>query len=283
MLPVVHWITRRGRSTVVIGSNLHVRSAVDAHLASGDEIGVRRAEHCNDGCDRVRLGEHQTALEWQHRGDLAEQREVRICRESRSDALLGFARAVGHSGGNGTGLNRVEPDPFLGELQRERIRHRLMPPLDAAYADMYGCAKVAEVELKLTTAGSLPLRNAGMASRVTRKVPTRLIRSTCSKSASVVSRKCADRKMPAALTRASRPPRASTARATPSLTDSSLATSMTTLLSRPPCGSALATVSVNPDSLISAATTRPPSARMRITVACPMPEPPPVMRTRRSL
>src|SRR6185312_3794412 len=40
MLPVVHWITRRGRSTVVIGSNLHVRSAVDAHLGSGDEIGA---------------------------------------------------------------------------------------------------------------------------------------------------------------------------------------------------------------------------------------------------
>jgi hypothetical protein len=122
-----------------------------------------------------------------------------------------------------------------------------------------------------------------MASRVTRKVPTRLIRNTCSKSASVVSTKWADRKIPATLTRVSRPPSRSTALATPSFTDCSLPTSISTVVSRSACGPALEVVSFKPASLTSAATTRPPSSKMRSTVACPMPEPPPVINTRRSV
>ncbi len=40
---------------------------------------------------------------------------------------------------------------------------------------MYGWAKPAEVELKLTTADEVPSSSAGIASRITRNVPTRLI------------------------------------------------------------------------------------------------------------
>ena len=146
---------------------------------------------------------------------------------------------------------------------------------------MYGWAKVAEVELKFTTAGAVPCFSAGRDSRVTRKVPIRLTRSTDSKSASVVSAKWAERRMPATLTSVSRPPNSSHARATPVFTESSLPTSMTTVCSRVPVSPALVPVSARPASLMSAATTAPPSARMRNTQAWPIPDPPPVTSTRR--
>src|SRR5256885_5667603 len=75
ILPVVHWMTRKG---LLIGRNLHVRAAVDADLCSGDEIGVRRGEHRDNRGDGVRFGEHSAVVERQHWGDLAEQREVRV-------------------------------------------------------------------------------------------------------------------------------------------------------------------------------------------------------------
>ena len=46
-------------------------------------------------------------------------------------------------------------------------------------------------------------------------------------------------------------------------------------------GRSLMVVSASPSLLISAATTSPPSARMRSAHACPIPDPPPVMSTRR--
>lgn len=48
-----------------------------------------------------------------------------------------------------------------------------------------------------------------------------------------------------------------------------------------PSAAARSAVAFNPASSTSTVWTRPPSARMRWTVAWPMPEPPPVMRTRR--
>ncbi len=54
--------------------------------------------------------------------------------------------------------------------------------------------------------------------------------------------------------------------------------SITTVDSRARTSPALATVSANPSALMSAATTWPPSARIRNTHAWPMPEPPPVIK-----
>ena len=79
------------------------------------------------------------------------------------------------------------------------------------------------------------------------------------------------------------PPSVSTALRTPVVTESSSATSRTTVLSRPSPDPAFATVSSSPAWLMSAATTWPPSSRIRSTHACPMPEPPPVISTRRSV
>lgn len=50
-----------------------------------------------------------------------------------------------------------------------------MPPLLAEYAAIYGCAKLAEVELKFTMVLLELASSAGSASRMTRKVPVRLI------------------------------------------------------------------------------------------------------------
>ena len=148
---------------------------------------------------------------------------------------------------------------------------------------MYGWANAADVELKFTTAGAVPSRSAGSAARVTRKVPIRLTRSTSSNSASDVSRKCFERRMPATFTSVSNPPSAPTASATPEVTDFSSPTLILTLVRRPPTSPALVAVSARPRSLMSADTTCPPSSRMRSTQACPMPDPPPVIRTRRSV
>ncbi len=59
---------------------------------------------------------------------------------------------------------------------------------------------------------------------------------------------------------------------------------MTTVLNRSatPYSAACFTVSASPSALISAATTRPPSARIRNTIARPIPDPAPVISTRRS-
>ena len=155
------------------------------------------------------------------------------------------------------------------------------PPFDAAYAAMYGWAKSAEVELKFTTAASVPCVSAGIDSRITVNAPTRFTRSTCSNSATLVSCVCEDRRMPAAFTSTSSPPSHSTAAATPARTDSSSATLSTTVESLSALAPAFAVVSARPASLMSAATTRPPSASMRSTVAWPIPDPPPVTSARR--
>ncbi len=101
---------------------------------------------------------------------------------------------------------------------------------------------------------------------------------------SVISWVCAERRMPAALTSTSSPPRALIAAPTCSRTDSSLEMSTFTVVRRSECPASFAVFSVcsRPVSEMSAATTVPPSARMRATVAWPIPDPAPLMRTRLS-
>lgn len=132
---------------------------------------------------------------------------------------------------------------------------------------MYGCANIADVELKFTTAASRPSSRAGMASRIMRKVPTRFTWMTCWNWSSVVSAVCEERRMPAAFTSTSRPPSASTAAATPAATEASSPMLTSIAVRRSAASPALATVSARPAALTSAATTRPPSASMRSTVA----------------
>ena len=68
------WPTRpRTASTSTASECSHVGTAVDAHLGAGDEIGVGRAQHRDNGGHRVRFGEHRSALDRQHRGHFGEQ------------------------------------------------------------------------------------------------------------------------------------------------------------------------------------------------------------------
>lgn len=98
-------------------------AAVDTHLCSGDEIGVRGTEHCDDGGDRVRLGEDRAA------GDLVElpfsqafQMRSRSSGAAHNEILADLYRSFTHSlaesvrGGHCMEASARGLDPFHDQL-----------------------------------------------------------------------------------------------------------------------------------------------------------------------
>src|SRR6202044_3066970 len=180
------------------------------------------------------------------------------------------------------GATQTARSPLLAYSSASAWVNDWTPPLLAAYAAMYGCANEAEVELKLTIALRGFCSRLGRASRTTRKVPVRFTPMIWFHRSSPICSVCTARRIPAAFTTESRPPKVSTADRTPSTTERSSPMFISSVVRRspPPTSSALARVLSSPSAATSAPTTAAPSSSSRSAVACPIPDAAPVTRIR---
>ena len=157
-----------------------MRAAVDADLGAGDERSVVGGDHCDHGRDSAGVAEDFALLPCSS-GVCLVQRPRSYPSGILSRVLL--ANAVDTP----PGWMLTARSPCFEYSSASEWVSAMMPPLLAAYAAMYGCAKVAAVEVKLTTTPRPESMSAGSAARVIRNVPVRLIARVVFQSWSVCS------------------------------------------------------------------------------------------------